>query len=476
MRNLLFLIVPICFLFHLFTLGRLPLPTNEEVEFASTAHYISQKGIEHLFSPDFDPSFRTSFAKAPLPILANAGLLEKYPLNAFNIRLLNTIFSFFVVLMMLFFFSKLERGSFKNASFIMTLAFLFDPLLTSKAHTTTNEWIALFFFLVSIKKEFDKEGHTFRSTLSAAFFMSVALCCSYSLLLFLPFLLLHKIISAFQDTSENQSRSFYHVALWPLLVALFYLPWFFSFFDVYTFYAGLSKQPSLVFLPRSEYLVCLTAGGLFLYALFQSYSFEYPALLRLCIGIIFSYHMASYFLLLSPVLVIPFYYLLIFNLLPLNLTSNEARKTRYFPIVFLVAVHFLACILLFVYVCIGFQNREGTELKEFAERHISPHRHVSGDASFYYGVAANGHAFRPIPNETKLRACINAHDFDYLLLSPYMLDKLADSSLLSLHAENMVKLGSLTYAPDPMAHFMSLLDLAEEKEETMYSCILYRYK
>jgi hypothetical protein len=475
-RNLLFLIVPICFLYHLFTLGRLPLPTHEEVEMVSTAHYLSEKGIEHLFSSDFDPSYRLSFAKAPLPILANAALLEKYPLNPFNMRIINTVFGFFVVFLMFSYFSKLEKGSFKNASFFMALAFLFDPLLNSKIHTSTTEWIALYFFLLSLKKEFDKEGHTFSSTLYSAFFMALALSSSYPLLLFLPFLLLHKIISAFQDTSENQSRSFYHLALWPFFLAAFYLPWFFSFFSFHSFWISLAKAPGLALLPSSEYFLCISTGILLLYSLTQGYSFEYPTILRLCLGVLVTFHAASYFLTLSPALVIPFYYLLAFNLLPLNKTSSNARQIRYYPMALVLGINMLLFFLQFIYLIVSFNARNETGIQSFVKERISPLRHVSGDALFYYAATSHQDDFRLIPNATKLKTCISAHDYDYLILSPKSIEALDDKSLFVLHEENLVQLGTIRYPEIPMSSFMAAIGLLDEKEIDSYSGVLYTYK
>lgn len=457
-------------------LGRLPLPSNGEVEVMSTAQYLSIKGIEHIFSDSFDPAHKLSFAQAPIPVLINAACLEKYVANAFNMRLLNSIFSFFTIVLLFVYFTKLERGSFKNASILLAGALLLDPLLSNKFHATHTEWIGLFFLLLSFKKEFDKDGHTFNSTIGAAFFLALAFYSSFQLVIFLPVILIYKVIRALQDLRENQYSSVYHLATWPFLFALFYCPWFFTFFDASTFYLTFLKMPSIVIMPLSESVLCAGTVVLLFYALFQNYTFDYPNVIGLCIGLIISFHVGSYFFELSPTFIIPFYYLLAFCLLPLNTTSSEARKTRYFPLAFLAVIHAVLFLIQFLYFIMSYQDRGGMELEQFVEAKISPKRHVTSDATVFYGTAFHEHPHHLVANESKLRYTINAGNYDYVLLSQSFIDQIQDSSFYNLHSENLQKIATLTYSPAPLTAFASALDIVDAKEQNLFSCVLYQYK
>lgn len=475
MRNLLFLIVLLCFLFQLFIVGRFPLPSNPEVELSSAAYYLADKGVENLFAADFNESFRLTFVQNPLTVLLNAALLEKYPADIFTMRVVNTVFCFFTLLLLFRFFTKMERGSFKNASILITAALLLDPILNSRPQSSMSEWLGVFFLLVSLKKEFDKDGHTFRSTISSAFFCALAFYSSFSLLFLLPAIFLYKLFKAIVEARENQYNSAYHLATWPFLLALFYFPWFFSTMDLNTFYVSQLKPDGFYLIPLAEHVLCAGAIILLIYTLTLKYKYHHTPIIWLCVALIVNFHVLSYFITISPTLIVPFYYLFVFALLPLNVTSNQARELRYYPLAFLAIVHGLIFSVQLVVMLKNYQNRSGSELVEFVGKTTSPKRHVTGDATVFYGIAENNRPFRLVANEQKLKSYFTAQDMDYLLLSQHFIKNLKDTSVFALHSENIQKLGTFSYSPVPIG-ISEMLGLADPKEEELYSCVLFRYK
>jgi len=486
-RNLLFLIVLLCFLFHLFILGRFPLPSISEVELNSAAHYLAEKGVENLFASDFNESFRLTIAQSPLPVLLNAALLEKYTADIFTMRVINAAFCFFTILLLFSYFTKMERGSFKNASILIAAALLLDPILNNRPQSSMSEWIGLFFLLLSLKKEFDKDGntsfkkdfdkdgHTFRSTISAAFFCALAFYSSFSLLFLLPAIFFYKLFKALVDARNNQYSSLYHLATWPFLLALFYFPWFFSTMNWNTFYLSQLKPEGLYLMPLAEQALCIGSAILLIYTLTLKYNYHHTSIIWLCVAFIVNFHVLSYFITLSPTIIVPFYYLFFFALLPLNVTSNQARELRYYPIAFLAIIHGLIFAIQFVVLLKNYRDRSGDELEAFVKTSIAPNRHVTGDATVFYGVGKSKHPYRLVTNEQKFKSYLNAQDLDYLLLSQHFLKNMKDSSLFSLHSENLQKLGALTYSPVPIS-ISEVLGLADAREEDLYSCVLFQYK
>jgi hypothetical protein len=479
-RNLLFLIIPLYYVLQLFTLDRFPLPSFEEAQMMAAAKYVAKVGVENLFEPFFLESHKLTLFKSPLPVLANAVIIEYSGASMFNFRILSHVASLFLMLLMFGSFARMERGSFKNATVLMSLAFLLDPIFMAKPGFAGNETWALLFLLLSLSQEFQKDPHTFGSTIASALAFALAAYCSVYVLVFLPVLLLYKIYAILSETKENQGSAAFHLLTWPILVGILYLPWILSMgHDAWETWQNmrLGKMQIVPPIPVAEMLLVLGTVFLFLrFWLVSSTALNFPKIILLSVLMILAVHLCAVYVDFPLAYALPFYYLLAFGLLPVNKTNSDARKERYYPLAVICAVHVIVFLLVTGFTISNYQNRKGTELVEMVHRFVPSIGEIKTDDRLYRGVIPISQTIVPIANETKWRACLNAHNFEYLILSQDFKSALKDTSLLDFQAEHLQKLAAISYPSNSFAPFIYQLGLTARNEEHLYACTLYKFK
>ena len=480
MRNLLLLLIPLYLGFHLFTLSRFPLPEFDEAVMASAASGINKNGVEFL-NLDMGVLQTKVIQSSPLIILGNSLLIDKLGNILFTHRVLGVSLGFILLLLVFFYFMFLEKGSYKNAAALLILALFFDPLLNKGVHGSGAVLTGVFFLLLSLRNEILNKDYRFYSTIISGLFMAIAMMAYLPVAALIPFIFVFKAISAISDLLKQQYVKTYHLLFWPIAIILFYCPWP-LFYHINMFNVLLELWTPHLFwdirqsVPYSYYVVIAFTLMLFIYALLQKwYEIEYTRNIVLFFGIILSFFFTDPFWVNNLVLVVPFFYLLIFCLLPLNTTSNEARVGRYAPIAILLGINVLLFLIQALYVFVDFNNRSGIAQKEFIQKMIPADREVIGDARNCFSSLENRNTFYPLKSSLELNEKLKQTEIKYVLISGHFenRDKFAQNTL---EYHNYQKVGEIKYESSGISTFLSNLFVSDLGENELYSTSVYRKK
>ena len=478
MRNLLLLLIPLYLCFHLFTLSRFPLPEFEEAVMASSASGIYTKGVEFI-SQDFGVLQTKVVQNSPLVIFANKFLITNLDNILFTHRIVGVSFGFILLILVFIYFTHLENGSFKNASALLILALFFDPILNKAVHGNGAILTGVFFLLISLRNELLNRDYKFYSTVISGFFMALAMLAYFPIALFIPFLLLFKTIYAISDLLKQQYVKTYHLLFWPIAIILFYCPWP-MYYDVNIFNAFLEIWTPHFFwdikqsVPFVYYILIASAVMLLIYGLVQKlYEIEYVKNIVLFSGIILSFFFLDPDWVNNISFVVPFFYLLIFCLLPLNSTTNEARLGRYIPIAILLGVNVLFFLLQALYVFVDFNNRSGIDQKQFIQKMIPADSAVIGDSRSCFSALENRNLFYPLKSSLELNDKLANSNTRYVIVSEHFEnhDKFVQNTL---EYRSFQKLGSIHYESSDISRFLSGMFISNHAENELYSITVYR--
>ena len=480
MRNLLLLLIPLYLCFHLFTLSRFPIPEFEEAAIASAASGIYTKGVDFI-SQDLGVLQSKVIQNSPLIIFANNFLISNLDNILFTHRMLGVGFGFILLLLVFFYFTKLENGSFKNASALLILALFFDPIFNKAVHGNGTILIAVFFMLVSLRNELLNKDYKFYSTLISGFFMAFAMLAYFPIVVFIPFLLLFKAINAISDLLKHQYVKTYHLLFWPLSIILFYCPWpiyyhiniFNVLLEVWTphFFWEIKQSVPFVY-----FILIAGSAMLLIYGLLQKiYEIEYAKNILLFCGIILTFFFTDPDWVNNFILVVPFFYLLMFCLLPLNSTTNEARLGRYIPITIFLGINILFFLVQALYVFVDFNNRSGTDQKQFIQKMIPADSAVIGDSRSCFNSLENRNLFYPLKTSVELNERLAATKIRYVIISEHFEshDKFAQNTL---EYRNYQKLGSIHYESSDISKYLSGIFISDQAENDLFSATVYRKK
>ena len=480
MRNLLLLLIPLYLCFHLFTLSRFPIPEFEEAAIASAASGIYTKGVDFI-SQDLGVFQSKVIQNSPLIIFANNFLISNLDNILFTHRMLGVGFGFILLLLVFFYFTKLENGSFKNASALLILALFFDPIFNKAVHGNGTILIAVFFMLVSLRNELLNKDYKFYSTLISGFFMAFAMLAYFPIVVFIPFLLLFKAINAISDLLKHQYVKTYHLLFWPLSIILFYCPWpiyyhiniFNVLLEVWTphFFWEIKQSVPFVY-----FILIAGSAMLLIYGLLQKiYEIEYAKNILLFCGIILTFFFTDPDWVNNFILVVPFFYLLMYCLLPLNSTTNEARLGRYIPITIFLGINILFFLVQALYVFVDFNNRSGTDQKQFIQKMIPADSAVIGDSRSCFNSLENRNLFYPLKTSVELNERLAATKIRYVIISEHFEshDKFAQNTL---EYRNYQKLGSIHYESSDISKYLSGIFISDQAENDLFSATVYRKK
>ncbi|MBC7388517.1 MAG: hypothetical protein H7329_04840 [Opitutaceae bacterium] len=478
MRNLLLLLIPLYLCFHLFTLSRFPIPEFEEAMMASAASGMYTNGLEFI-NQDWGVLQTKVIQNSPLIIFANKFLISNLENILFTHRIIGVSFGFILLLLVFVYFTHLENGSYKNASALLILALFFDPILNKAVHANVAILTGVFFFLVSLRNEILNREYKFYSTIISGFFMAIAMLAYFPIVVFIPFILLFKSVNAISDLLKQQYVKTYHLLFWPLAIILFYCPWpiyyhiniFNSLLEVWTphFFWEIHQSVPFVY-----YILIIFSVILLIYGLIQNkYEIEYSKNIILFCGIILTFFFADPAWVNNIILVVPFFYLMLFCLLPLNSTANEARAGRYIPIALLLGLNVIFFLVQALYVLVDYNNRSGIEQKQFIQKMIPADSAVIGDSRTCFSSLENRNLFYPLKTSLELNAKLTTSSIRYVAISEHLEnhDKFAQNTL---EYRNYQKLGTIHYESSDISRFLSGMFISDQAEKDLFSTTVYR--
>ena len=445
---------------------------------ASAASGMYTNGVEFI-NHDWGVLQTKVIQNSPLIIFVNKFLISNLDNILFTHRIIGVSFGFILLLLVFIYFTHLENGSYKNASALLVLALFFDPILNKAVHGNGAILTGVFFFLISLRNEILNRDYKFYSTIISGFFMAIAMLAYFPIVVFVPFILLFKSINAISDLLKQQYVKIYHLLFWPLSIILFYCPWpiyyhiniFNALLETWTphFFGEINQS-----IPFVYYILIAFSILLLICSLIQNgYEIEYSKNIILFSGIILSFFFADPDWVNNIVLVLPFFYLIMFCLLPLNSTANEARAGRYIPIALLLGLNVIFFLVQTLYVLVDYNNRSGIEQKQFIQKMIPADSSVIGDSRTCFSSLENRNIFYPLKSSLELNAKITTSSTRYVAISEHLEnhDKFAQNTL---EYRNYQKLGSIHYESSDISRFLSAMFISDHAENDLFSTTVYR--
>ena len=480
MRNLLLLLIPLYLGYHLFTLNRESLPSYSEVVLAKSSVELKENPLL-FFENNIHYALKTSATiQSPFFVLSNAFAAKYIGVNLFSFRLIGVIFTAFLVVILFGYFGFFEKGSYKNASFLLVSAFMIDPVFNQQLHGNAHLVSALVFLLLSMRIEFKKAEYTFYSTIISAFCFALSALFYLPVVFVLPVLLLYKIITALSGIKNGQPHYLYHLIFWIVFVVLFFLPWqLISGIDILKtigsiWVANSWSIGSTISYPC--YFILLFVVVSLVYSSFQKeYEIEQKGLVLLLAGILISFFVFNTFQINNFILIIPFIYLLIFATLPLNITDNNARVGRYIPLVILLGFNFLVFSIQTISHFFDYQAREGEEMVEFVKKYIPKDKTVVGDATAGFALLEQGYDYQPIYSSLDLSQQIKKGNQEFAAIG-LGFENSNQFIASTLEFEGFKSVSILEYKPSGVSQFLGAIGLVPDDEKALYSLHIYQRK
>lgn len=470
MRNLLFLLIPLYLVFHLFTLDRYPLPSLPEVKAATIADHLATDPLLVLS----EPTLWNHFLFQPVYTLVASLPLRQFGFSIYNFRLTGLVFALFSYLVFIRYLFKIEKGKYKNAAFLVSTALLIDALFNTWTNKGVGETMALFFFFVAIRRDLSDEPYDFISTFSSAFFIVLSILSDPHIAFALPFLLLFKVVVMLAQTKAYPSQV-YHVIFWPILFGVCLLPWLLLVYnanDGYVFLLDRLLREGAIFhywdTPFQHYLLIGICGLLTLYHLFVNQDqFIDNQPFYFSLGILASYHILCFFWPFQFSGLVLFYYLLFFSLLPLNKTDSDSRKKRYVPIATLLSLNLLVLVLQTTGVVSDYGHRKGESFHEFVIKHIPSGSTVEADALSYYALHRNKCTIAPLEDPT-------SGNCQYILVSKINEEVYNKKYGHLTSYSGYHKVTDIRFESSGLNHFLAQIGISSSEELPVYSSTLYK--
>lgn len=480
MRNLLLLLIPLYLGYHLFTLNRESLPSYSEVVLAKSSVELKENPFL-FFENNIHHALNTSATlQSPFFVLSNAFVAKYIGVNLFSFRLIGVIFTLFLLLLLFGYFGFFEKGSYKNASFLLIAAFMIDPIFNQQLHGNAHLVLALVFLLLSMRIEFKKAEYTFYSTVMSAFCFALSSLFYLPVVFVLPVLLLYKIITALSGIKNGQPHYLYHLFFWIVFVVLFFLPWqLISNVD-------LIKSVESIWLANSWsaastlsypcYFILLFVLISLVYSSFQKeYEIEQKGLVLLLLGVVVSFFAFNALQISHFILIIPFIYLLIFATLPLNITDNNARVGRYIPLVIMLGFNTVIFSIQTISHFFDYQAREGEEMVEFVKKYIPKDKTVIGDATAGFALLEQGYDYQPINSSLDLSKQIKEGNQEFAAIG-FGFENSNQFIASTLQFEGFKSVATLVYTPSVVSEFLGDIGLVPDDEKALYSLHIYQRK
>jgi hypothetical protein len=479
-RNLLLLLIPLYLGYHLFTLNRESLPSYSEVVLAKSSVELKENPLLFFENSIHQAHNTSSTIQSPLFVLSNAFVAKYIGLNLFSFRLIGVVFTALLVVTLFGYFGFFEKGSYKNASFLLVSAFMIDPVFNQQLHGNAHLVTALVLLLLSMRIEFKKADYTFYSTVISALCFVISTLFYLPVVFVLPVLLLYKIITAIHGLKNGEPHHLYHLFFWVVFVVLFFLPWqLISGIDLVKTVEGIWLSNSWSggsTLSYPCYFIMLFVVVSLVYSSFQKeYEIEQKGLVLLLSGILISFFAFNTFQITHFILIIPFIYLLIFATLPLNITDNNARVGRYIPLVILLGFNFLIFSIQTISHFFDYQARGGVEMAEFVKKYIPKDKTVIGDATAGFALLEQGYDYQPIYSSLDLSKQIKIGNQEFAAMG-IGFENSNQFIASTLEFEGFKSVATLVYTPSVVSEFLGDIGLVSNSEKALYSLHIYQRK
>ena len=479
-KNKLLIFITLTFIInHILTLPLSPMPWYDEVIFQSISLDFWQNGS---FKAPVDPLFhngQNNFIYGPVYFFLQSLIYHLFGISVVTGRFLNLIFSFGIVLLVIFFYKKIESNS--KHILLLISTFIFDYIFNRNMHSGRMDLIPVFIAILAYFIYFDLI-HIKQSFLRVSL---LAILLSLSILTTprIYFVYIFLILDSFYLLIKDRKKLLPNLIIGFIVVSIYCLWVFYS----YGSFSGLINE--YIFQQTSE----IVKNHNWFNAIFR-YFYENPLVILVLIIFLWCIYKIKYLstdtnkfrLLLFTIItiisfhvfireagpymamVIPFYFLFIGIILSYNF-PNLFIKFGYV----VLALNFTFFSLKNFEIYSNYKSRNPKLVHDFIEKNIPKESKVLGSWEYFYVCEGNGHPFQSLGNgfsSQRLHHQIQNFKFDYLFLNKR---SVSDFNKISENVE-LTLIDSLCVRPDKS----SIVKLVERIQgfsiQTSYEGYLYK--
>jgi 4-amino-4-deoxy-L-arabinose transferase-like glycosyltransferase len=468
---IIFILFSALYLFwHIFTLSYNPLPWFDDTYFAS----ITMSLIEH---GDFIPRISyhaqdgwEALIYGPVYFFLTGIPLKIFGLGLLQFRIVNLLFGFMSIWVCL---KIIRLNGFSGSAIVFISVLALDPFFTLSMHEGRMDLTALFFALLSLYYIL-KNGK--KDICYSAVSASLALLTTPRSAIVIIGVVMILVVNSYKDGRYKP------LIIWSAILLGIYATWIFYAFggplECLNYYKDVEEREHYLggrfYIPRQEHVLIVAA----LFSIFINFirkRTDFPDLLSsISIAVILLFYAIVLDWGPYSALIIPFYYMLIFN-------KDEFRWSFSNPRLYLLIVLLMHNTCYFslksLQIIASMEQRDPAIADKFIADHISPGSKVVGDALYFYSVKRSGsdyqlfHEYGTLPErERKHRELYN---YDYLIITEQSLSREGEAVALYLGNAKFQKVAELKNAPSMLNQKIASLGLISNTEDSGYNATIY---
>jgi 4-amino-4-deoxy-L-arabinose transferase-like glycosyltransferase len=462
-------------LWHILTLSYYPLPWFDETYFAS----ISLDFIQHgTFVPQVAyhaREGREALTYGPVYFFLT-GLSQKlFGLGILQFRIVNLLFGFLCILVSLKIIGSKELGF---TAILFLGIFALDPFFNLCMHEGRMDLTALFFALLSLYFVLKDGGkHIFYSAISASFALMTT--PRSAIVIFGVVMIL--LMNAYKDNKYKP------LVQWSFTLLALYALWlFYAFGDplqYLDYYKALQNNENQVnhdflggrfYIPRQEYVLISVAVFSVVFNFIKK-KIDFPDLLSsVSIAVILLFYVIVLDWGPYSALIIPFYYILIFN-------KDEFTWSFSNPKLYMLMILLTHNVSYFTiksaHIISSMQQRDPALADKFVTGHIPAGSKVVGDALYFYAVKKSGSDYQFFDKYASLEIREQRHredyNYDYIIITDQSLKREPEAVAIYLENSRFKKVAELNIAPSVLNQKISALGLVSNTENSGYNAVIY---
>jgi 4-amino-4-deoxy-L-arabinose transferase-like glycosyltransferase len=462
-------------LWHVFMLSYYPLPWFDETYFASISLNFMERGT---FVPQVAyhaREGREALTYGPVYFFLT-GLSQKlFGLGILQFRIVNLLFGLLCILASLRILGLKELGF---SSILFLIVFSLDPFFNLSMHEGRMDLTALFFALLSLYFVLKNEGRTiFYSAISA----SLALMTTPRSAIIIIGVIMILVMNAYKDDKYKS------LIQWAATFIALYALWLFYAFggplQYLDYYKALQNNENQVnhdflggrfYIPKQEYVLIAAAIFSIVFNLIKK-KIDFPDMLSsVSIAVILLFYVIVLDWGPYSALIIPFYYILIFNKDEFNWSFSNPRLY----ILMILLVHNISYFTIkSAHVISSMEQRDPDVADKFIADHIPAGSKVVGDALYFYSVKKSGSDYQFFDKYASLETREQRHredyNYDYIIITDQSLRLEPEAVALYLGNSRFKKIAELKIAPSEWSQKISSLGLISNTEISGYNAVIY---
>jgi 4-amino-4-deoxy-L-arabinose transferase-like glycosyltransferase len=475
-KNIIFLLVAALYmLWHILTLSYYPLPWFDETYFASISHDFIEHGTFVPYVAYHARGGREALTYGPVYFFMT-GLSQKiFGLGILQFRIVNLLFGFLCI------YISMKILKFKEFGFTVILfigIFAFDPFFNLSMHEGRMDLTALFFALLSLYFILKADG---KNILYSGISASLALMTTPRSAIIIFGVVMVLLMNAYKEDKYKP------LIQWSIALLALYTLWVFYAFggplQYLDYYKALQNNENLVnhdflggrfYIPRQEYVLITVAVFSIIFNLIKRKADFSDLLSSVSIAVILLFYVIVLDWGPYSALIIPFYYMLIFNK---DEFTWSFTNPKLYMLIILLTHNISYFTIKSAHIISSMEQRDPAIADKFIADNIPSGSKVVGDALYFYSVKKSGSDYQFFDKYASLEAREQRHredfDYDYIVITDQSLRREPEAVALYLENSRFKKIAELKTAPSALNQKISALGLVSNIEDSGYNAIIY---